>query len=325
MSGNIARGQDAAGPGGDTATRIAEVRKTELPDAIADLAASYDEQVGDRDRFLWKWIHNLFDAFTLPCVPDERWETVKETKTVITMYVTVLDDLADRYGDSATFEQARRIPHAPEAVQTDAEDVNADVIAFARRLWDTVEDSLESAPLYDDYADLFRFDTRQVLGAMEYACVLNENRQMANIAESRHFGPFNMVMFPYADVDLMWSPSFDRAELGDVRSLLMDLQQMARIGNWITTWERELYEDDYTAGVVVDALERNLVSPDDDPSDAIDAIRNHGVEGEFDAEWTDRYLDVSMAEYDIMSFDADDLLAGMRTVMDHHVASYGRK
>lgn len=325
MSGNIAGTRTAAAPGGTEAALIAEVRKTELPASIDELAAEYDRRVGDRDRFIWKWIHNLFDAFTLPCVPNEHWERVKETKTALTMYVTVLDDLADRHGDGATFEQARRIPHAPEAVRTDAPDVDGDVVAFAETLWSRVKDGLIEAPGYEAYADVFRFDTRQVLGAMEYGYLLNENREMSNLAESRHFGPYNMVMFPYADVDLMWSPAFDRSELGDLRSLLLELQGMARIGNWVTTWERELYEDDYTAGVVVEALDRGLVAPDDDPAEAVAAIRDHDIGGQFEAEWTMRYADLSKSDHDIESFDVDDLLRGMRTVMDHHKASYGHK
>ena len=325
MAGEIAQRRTAVGPGGDRAALMAEVRKTDLPESIVELADEYDSRVGDRDRFLWKWIHNLFDAFTLPCVPDQHWERVKETKTVLTMYVTVLDDLADRRGDGATFEQARRIPHSPEAVRTDAPDVDADVVDFARELWGRVDDALATAPDRGAYADLFRFDTRQVLGAMEYACVLNENREMSNLAESRHFGPFNMVMFPYADVDLMWSPSFDRSELGALRSLLLELQEMARIGNWVTTWERELYEDDFTSGVVVEALERDLVADDDEPGEAVDAIRDRDLHGQFEAEWTIRYGDVSRSDHGIGSFDADALVRGMRTVMDHHLASYGHK
>lgn len=325
MSGNIARQQLATSPGGDDVARITAVRSTALPESIDELAAEYDRRVGDRERFLWKWIHNLFDAFTLPCVPGEHVERVKETKTALTMFVTVLDDLADRHGDCATFEQARRIPHAPETVRRNAPGVDADVVEFAETVWSQVTTGVTAAPDHEGYADLFRFDARQVLDAMEYGYVLNENPQMANIAESRHFGPFNMVMFPYADVDLMWSPSFDRAELGNLRSLLLELQSMARIGNWVTTWERELYEDDYTAGVVVDALERGVVTLDDTPGEAVEAIHEHDVDGRFEAEWAARYADVLGADHGIESFDADELVRGMHTVMDHHLASAGHK
>jgi hypothetical protein len=325
MSGNVAQKASDSAPGGSRSSHVEEAQNTELPPVVAELSAEYDRCIGDRDEFLWKWIHNLFDAFTLPCVPSEHWETVKETKTMLTMYVTVLDDLADRHGDSATFEQARRIPLAPEAVRPDAPGVDAETIEFAVTLWSHIEERLADAPEYDDYVDIFRFDVRQVLNAMEYGWILNKNRHMSNIAESRQFGPYNMVMFPYADVDLMWSPAFDRSELGKLRSLLLDLQQMARIGNWITTWERELYEGDYTAGVVVKALERGIIAPDEDPDDAIEAIEAHGIAERLDSEWTSRYVDASTSYPNFRSFDVGQLFNGMRTVMDHHVASRGHK
>jgi hypothetical protein len=329
MSGDLAREQFEDGPGqlprpnGDAC--IEAVRETSLPEPIVSLAGAYDRLVGDRDRFLWKWIHNLFDAFTLPCVDDDAWESVKTTKTALTMYVTALDDLVDRRGDRATFEQARRVPFAPDAVRADAPGVDGDVVSFAETAWSFVADRVTASDAYDAYADIFRFDLRQVLGAMEYSQVLNDNHELANVAESRHHGPHNMVMFPYADIDLMWSPGFDRTELGRLRSLVLELQQMARIGNWLTTWERELYEGDYTAGVVVDALERDVVTPALDPETTIRRIKEHDIDEDFEAEWEMRYASASITDHGIESFDETALVEGMRTVMQHHIASYGHK
>jgi hypothetical protein len=325
MSGRAAYQQSAGVRGGNHAKCIETVRKTELPQCVVELSDEYDRRVGDRDQFLWKWIHNLFDAFTLPCVPSIDLEEVKTTKTVFTMYITVLDDLADHFGDEATFEQARRLPHAPESVRYDAPRVDTDILRFAEKLWSRVKNRLTAAPCYEARRDVFEFDVRQALNAMDYARVLNDNREIANLDESRHHGPFNMVMFPYAGIDLMWTPDFDETELGQLRSLLMDLQKMARIGNWVTTWERELYEDDYTAGVVVEALERDLITTDDDPERAIAAIRENGVVDRFEEEWESRYRDALGERYDIESFDVARLVRGMRTVMEHHVASYGQK
>lgn len=301
------------------------VKETQLPPSVVVLSEEYNRRVGERDQFLWKWIHNLFDAFTLPCVPTESWETVKTSKTVFTMFITVLDDLADQPGGGATFEQARRIPYAPDAVDYDAPGVEGDVLKFAEELWAEVNGLLTDAPCAQRYRDVFRFDLRQAINAMGYAQVLNGNPEIANIAESRHHGPFNMVMFPYADIDLMWTPEFDRSEFGELRHLLLDLQQMARIGNWVTTWERELFEGDYTAGVVVDALERGIISLEDDPETAIEAIRRHEIQAKFEAEWESRYRDALNGGYDIESFEPNELVRGMRTVMEYHLASYGQK
>jgi hypothetical protein len=330
MAGNLARErpgeiEGAQIPAGDRSECITAVRETELPQSIQRLADEYDRRIGDRDRFLWKWIHNLFDAFTLPCVPDAQWDRVKSVKTALTMYVTILDDLADRRGDEATFEQARRFPHTPEAVRYDAPEVDGEVVALAGKVWDVVKTGLRAGPQYEAFAPIFRFDLRQVLNAMEYSQLLNENRALANLTESEHHGPFNMVMFPYADIDLMWSPAFERTDLGNLRSLLLELQQMARIGNWITTWERELYEDDYTAGVVVEALDRGIITREEEPAVAVSKIQDHEIQQEFETEWEMRYAAAAIRDHGIESFDSQQLVEGMRTVMQHHIASYGHK
>lgn len=331
MSGNVAR-TDAPDVSVEQPLEYEKrVHQTDLPPLVRDLSAEYDAVVGDRDVFLWKWIHSLFDAFTLSCVPGEAWEEVKTSKTVLTMFVTVLDDLADNRGDGATFEQARRIPYTPDAVDPDAPNVDGDVVEFAETLWETFESRLADAPRYDEFASHLSFDMRSVMQAMDYARVLNETPEMANLNGTRHYGPHNMVMFPYAAVDLMHSPSFERDELGSLRRLIWDVQPMARIGNWVTTWERELHEADYSAGVVVDAIERGLVEPSVDPRETdtvahdVRLIRETGIEREFHDEWNERYTEVSARDYDLESVDDERLLEGMKTVMEHHVASYGRK
>lgn len=307
----------------------AAIRDVDLPPRVATLADEYDRRIGVRDRFLWQWIYNLFDAFTLSCVPARRRAQVKAHKTVLTMFVTVLDDLADRQGDTATFAQARRVPFSPEAVDPDAPGVDAEVLGFVEELYAAFSAGLADAPRAHEFDEVFAFDLRQTLNAMEYTCVLNDNPAMANVRGSRHHGPFNMVMFPYADVDLSFSPCFRVSDLGSLRSLLYDLQGLARIGNWVTTWERELAEGDISAGVVVDAIERGVLDPrTDDADDAAalaERIRAHGIEEAFREEWARRFADLAGRDPGIETVDADALVEGMATVMEHHDASHGYK
>ncbi|MFC7135534.1 hypothetical protein ACFQRB_00735 [Halobaculum litoreum] len=179
---------------------------------------------------------------------------------------------------------------------------------------------------------MFGYDLRQALNAMEYSRVLNDHLAMANLGGATHYDAHNMVMFPYADVDVMYSPGFDAGDLGVVRELIWDLQRMARIGNWLTTWEREIGEGDYTAGVVVYALRNGIVTreqleaatADGDPT-AVDRIEAHGVEDVFLAEWRHLHRKVRDRDLTADSVDLDAFAEGMETVMDHHLASEGYK
>ncbi len=303
-----------------------------LPDTVVTLADEYDAIVGDRDRFLWRWIYTLFPAFTLSCVPPKWSENARTQKTILTMFVTLLDDLAEKEHDRDTFEEASQIPYRPETVNPDREGVDAEQLRFIERVWTTFEEGLEDAPRRDDFKDIFDCDLRQTLTALDYSRVLNDNVEMANMSGIEHYDPHNMLMFPYAGVDLMFSPDFDTADLSTLRSVIWDLQPMARIGNWTTTWGRELREGDYTAGPVVYSLQEGIVSMDElDPNDedAIERVAEkidaHEIEDRLLEEWSRRYEAVKERNVQADSVDIDAFVEGMRTVLAHQIGARGKK
>jgi len=311
------------------------VNDVTLPPTAREFADRYARVIGDRDRFLWKWIHNLFDKFTLTSVTDEDRSTVYDHKTLLTMFVTVLDDLAESDADQGTFDAGRWIPFnvdATEHVVSVSSDVDYDVLEYLADLWDAIDAGMGDAPRYAEFVDVFEYDLRQTFNAMKYSGLVNDNPAMANRTETERHDAYNMTMFPYAGIDLMYSPSFDRSELGALRSILCDLQQMARIGNWVTTWERELGEGDISSGVVVCALRRGVIDYEEiaeaeepDVERLTDRIRSHGIESEFTREWELRDRNVRKRTTEMGSVDIEQIVDGIETVMNHHLASEGHK
>jgi len=312
-----------------------QVNDVMLPPTAQEFADRYAETIGSRDRFLWKWIHNLFDKFTLTSVPSDDRPEVYERKTLLTMLVTVLDDLAESDDDQETFEVARWIPFGVDGESRTSSvsgELNDTVLGFLENLWDEIEASIDDAPRYAEFVDVFEYDLRQTFNAMAYSGLLNDNPSIANRAETERHDAYNMSMFPYAAVDLMYSPSFERSELGALRSILCDLQQMARIGNWVTTWERELVEGDISSGVVVCALRRDVIeyeevlaADEQDVDRLADRIRSQGIESEFTREWELRNRTVRKRTDELDSVDAKQIVNGLETVMNHHLASEGHK
>lgn len=323
----------------------ATVDDVDLPGAILDVIADYEAAGGQRDRYVWQWIYDLIPAFTLSSVPADRRETVRQVKTELTVFVTLLDDLAERDGDARTFGAICERVLAPEAggvaghglgrcntAAASTAGVDADLFGFAMDLWDRVDDHLRETSRHDEFRPVFEYDFRQVCNAMDYSRVLNDHPAMANITGLRRYDAHNMVAFPYVDVDLMHSPDFDRSDLGPTRAVLWDLQTMARIGNWLTTWRREVREGDLSSGVVVYALHHDLVSTeelevgaDGDCDALIDLLETYRVEECFEAEWRQLYQRVRQRDYEATSVDLEALVESMETVMSHHRDSEGRK
>ncbi|MDY6818807.1 MAG: hypothetical protein SVG88_09110 [Halobacteriales archaeon] len=310
------------------------IRTTTLPDRVAELISAYDDVVGIRDEFVWKWIYNLLPEFTLSCVEPPAESTVREQKTLLTLFITTLDDIAEQRQDKATFERLRMIPFTEQhrVVTQGGSDVDDELVMFAHRVWQTFEAELESAPRYAEFIDILRYDVRQSINAMDYSQLVSTRPTMANLKGAYRYDAHNMVMFPYADVDLMYSPEFEMADLSVLRQTIWHLQRMARIGNWVTTWERELREGDYSSGVIVAALEKGLIAPDeltaDDEAtieDCLDRIVDRQLDQQLLDEWTDLHTYIRERPLSADSVDLDGFIDGMQTVLDYHLASEGHK
>ena len=312
-----------------------EVRRHTLPDALETLADRYDAVLSVRDRVLWKWFHLLNPYFRLSSVAPEYESKVRDDKTLLMFYLTLLDDLMDQRGDRATFREAARLPFEPRRVDFDGEDVDEQCLGFAYDVWDEFERSIEEAPRCEEFRPLFGYDLRQVLCGVRYPAVVNAYPQAANLTEAYAYDAHNMAMFAFASVDLMHSPEFDPAELSSLRRCLWTAQRMARIGNWVTTWRRELVEGDLSSGVLIYAYENGLVDDEElrrlrtgpDPAvvDAVsERIERAGVRETLIEDWDAYYERLEEADR-LESVDVDRLLDGMSVVFQFHFGSEGLK
>jgi len=73
--------------------------------------------------------------------------------------------------------------------------------------------------------------------------------------------PQGMQLIIDLDLDLMCSKQkIEFEKMGVLRECGLILQQMGRIGNWLSTWEREVLEKDFTGGLVATALKEGIIS-----------------------------------------------------------------
>ncbi len=102
-------------PAVDAQDLLEEVRTTSLPDQVAELADEYERSVASVIGSSGSG-HSLFPEFTLSSVHPDHADHVRTQKTILTMYVTMLDDIVENDGDRDTFEEARRLVQDPSAV-----------------------------------------------------------------------------------------------------------------------------------------------------------------------------------------------------------------
>lgn len=306
----------------------------ELPDAVREVVEVYERVEPSRDRFLWRWNHVLAPSFTLPSVAAGHEERVVDHKVLTFVFTTLLDDLVEVERDHATFEQAAKVPFDHARADPDATGVRDEYLAVTRTVWDALECELRESPRYDRYSRWLAYDVEQLVNSMRYAGVVNDDPHGSNATESERFDAYNMAMFPCADLDLMHSSGVDHAEWGAVREVVDRCQRMARIGNWLSTWQRELAEGDVSAGVVASAIVNGVVTPRDLERAArsaaardrvVAAIQTAGIEADLERDWLRYRTEAEALAGRVDSIDLAEYVSGMNTVLEYQLAAEGLK
>ncbi|ELY86342.1 terpene synthase family protein [Natrinema altunense] len=310
---------------------FSDAQRRTLSETVRPLADAYDELIADRDRSTWRWLDRVEPEFRLSCVSDEYGQRVRDAKVLATMFITVIDDVAECHGDRTTLEELLLVPFDSRPADPDRAGVSGEYVRFQQDLWDALLEQYAAGPRAAEFADLFRFDVRQALQSVDYSALLAQYPGLVGERELRTYDVYNMMLFPFADIDLANALAFESRELSAVRDVVAHGQRMARIGNWIATWERELAEGDYSSGVVVRALESGVVSradlqairtaPTDTTVDPIvDRIRESGIEAEFIDQWCREYESATDYCGEIDSLDVRAYLEGFEPIFRSQLA-----
>lgn len=316
-------------------TLLTAVYDHTLPTDVRELVVEYQRLEDARPPFMWKWVHRLAPQNTLPCVDDRYRDDVPIDKTIAILFVTLLDDVLEKHQDRATFDEIAKLPAGRTVPDPDRDEVNSEYVTFAMRVWETLLERIQRGPNYGTFEELFRYDFEQAVDAIEYSDIAIRRPELATMSDLERFESHNMVMLAYADIDLMHSSLGIPDDFGLLRDAIWTAQVMARIGNWVSTWERELREGDYSSGPVVYALENGIVSHDElrqaADGDAelldrvVDRINGHGVEKEFLTRWEQQYYQLQEYDRELASIDLQPFIEGTENVLRYHLASTGLK
>ncbi|WP_456329957.1 hypothetical protein [Archaeoglobus sp.] len=300
---------------------ISTVMNYDLPGDIVELVESYEKVFGRRDRFLWKWIGVVFrQGITLSCVDERYFDFVVNLKIPITMLDVILDDAADYYKDCELIDRAYEVIFYGRSF-------NDERLLFFERLWNYIIQAIRELPRFEEFFPIFEYDMRQMFDAMYYSHLVNTKPEVLNLKEAEIHLANNMIYFLYTDVDLMASPTFDKNELPLLRTVIWHTQQMARIGNWLSTWKRELRERDFTSGVFAYIVSNGLVFPDQLPEmdeiEIVSVIEETNPDEYFMRLWMENYRKVEEIGKNIRSVDIKALLRGFENLLKYHLATEG--
>lgn len=231
------------------------IKSASLNEEIEELVIRYETVSQVRDRRLFTdFLVNGYRMTTLNSVSSKDLDKVIFAKVCLGMIITLYDDLADNpqyYNPKLLkFLYLLNIGEVQEAPAMNSSDLA--IYELAQYLFLNLEASIKKFSNYTSYADILNFDIQHVFLANRYSELITGNPTLRNMTESKILGPYNMGMVAAGMIDLMASPTFDELELGDIREALIRGQRLGRIGNLVSTYQREISEGDITNEILID-------------------------------------------------------------------------
>ncbi|MFB6175753.1 MAG: hypothetical protein ABEI99_01165, partial [Halobaculum sp.] len=163
------------------------VENTTLPPEMKEIVQD-DGVLGDRDLFLWKWLYHIFgEPLTLSTVPDEHFQTAHEAATLVAIYITLVDDVAEKLGQEATFWELAKAPYPEAEPDWERDDIDRDYAISTKRVWEALMERLESAPRFEEFIEPFLFNMRQANQGMDYARLSADYPSFMNPEETWYF------------------------------------------------------------------------------------------------------------------------------------------
>jgi hypothetical protein len=196
-------------------------------------------------------------------------------------------------------------------------------------VWDEYWARVAQYPNFHTYRELLHYDLSQLFNTIRYSNLLNRNPHLLNMVEHDLYSPHSMMQMSFATIDLCCTRSFPWDALGKLREAVWHAQCMGRIGNLVTTWQREIPSRDFTSGVFAHAVTAGNLTVGEllhaEPQMIEAAIQRGGHEDHFLREWKDHLRCLNALRHRFSAFDLGHVIQGLKQLLVTELASRGLK
>jgi transketolase C-terminal domain/subunit len=303
------------------------VQNVELSPAI-DRWHSLYSQTGHRSDYLWRWCLHGVRITSLPSVAPEHFAHVCDTKLASIILCVLFDDVADEHGSERLLTEMLRVTRDDARANLSGLDSAERLhVEITEEIWRDYMERAQSYPYADVYTDLLRYDLMQFFNTMCYSQLLNSRPSLLNLTEHDLYTSHNMQMISFSTLDLMCSHGFSVNELGKLREAMWHAQCMGRIGNLLSTWQREIVNRDFTSGVFARAVSRGDLTLDQLTEGDADTVESAILSGAHDQYFFRRWLQhrehLRFRATQIQSVDLRPVLVGHDRFLLMHLGCRG--
>lgn len=307
--------------------------RTKLPHYFLKWLREYNKfnPPKDRNKYLWKWLYRTVKLGVLPIIDKKYKKSLPRMKILIILFVALLDDIPDRYNlqNKKLLNELLKVPFDATSIKfNQLNQKERGYVRFTIKVFRHIKSNLKKYPRYKEFRDIFEYDITQFLNTIRYSYLVNKNPCLMNKTEYWVYLCHNMQIMISVTVDLMCSSRFNIRELGIMREIVWEMQKMARVNNWITTWEREVKDRDFTSGVFPYAISSQNLNFEDilkmkRDKTLIKKIKKFNIEKMLLKEWERGYWKIERLGAKMESINVKEILKISEILFFYHWCSRG--
>lgn len=212
-------------------------------------------KIGRRDTSMFDWTLRVLENLGLSTVETQYLGSLAVVKTTFALWEVLIDDLIDNADmrNPKLVEELLKIPFDADHIDRSKLDPKElEYLDITKAIWnESLIGRIKKYPHYEKYCKSFEFDVLLLMVALRYSKFVNESENAVSIVENEAYMPHSMQILIQMDLDLMCSKGFRDSEFGMLRELNYISQRMAKIGNLLGTYPRELLESDMSSEALV--------------------------------------------------------------------------
>lgn len=307
---------------------IEAIQKIKLPPDLQKWVIEYNK-VGERDEFIWKWAYRSIPMVTLSNILKKYQNPIRNVKFLIIMFIILLDDVADKMKNERLLNELLKIPSRENEIKYKHLDkLEKKYLNFVQEIWHDIQKVIRKFPYYQKVKKTFKFDIEIFLiNAIYYGYLINTNHYLINKVEYQERFSYNIQGFLNLDLDLMCCYNEFEEEIGDLREIAWRSQRLAQMMNWISTWEREIKENDFSSGIFAFALNKKILSIDKlekkYSKSIIDRIKKANLEKEIINECDEEYYNIKLVGKKIRKNVVNEFILSLKEFMILQLCSKG--
>lgn len=252
---------------------------TEFFSDFKNIQTEDPEIFAHRTEYFWKWLQVAFQIATLR-IPADKFVAANSLKCRSASIDIILDDICDNAQDEALFESCVEI----FKTKTIKEDTS--LLRIVHNQWLSVCQDMESAPNYARLQNDIDQGYEWLFDGFRHTFSILKGKSTLGWEEVIEKFPHTIHVYLGGLMDLLYFPDLPLAEIENYKKVFIATQKMAQIGNWISNWEREILQGDFTSPVMLFGFHRGLIRPEDIESDnVVQRVKDSKLEDYFLQEW----------------------------------------